>query len=53
MNVDEKCLKRHVRWKNERGKDGYIEESVEKRLPKFYFFHEFASFLFFVFPGWL
>ena len=30
--VDEKCLKRHGRWKNDRAKDGYIKDSVEMRM---------------------
>lgn len=31
-SVDESCLKRHGRWKSESAKDGYIVDSVEKRL---------------------
>jgi hypothetical protein len=30
--VSDKCLKRHGRWKTDVAKDGYIEDSVEKRL---------------------
>lgn len=31
-SVDEKCLKRHRRWKSGSAKDGYIFDSIEKRL---------------------
>lgn len=31
-SLDERCLKRHGRWKSESAKDGYIVDSVEKRL---------------------
>lgn len=31
-SVDERCLKRHGRWKSDGAKDGYIVDSVEKRL---------------------
>lgn len=31
-NVDEKCLKRHGRWKSDSAKDGYIVDSIDKRL---------------------
>ena len=31
-SVDERCLKRHGRWKTDVAKDGYILDSVEKRL---------------------
>ena len=30
--VDERCLKRHGRWKTDSAKDGYIKDSVEMRL---------------------
>lgn len=30
--VSDRCLKRHGRWKTDVAKDGYIEDSVEKRL---------------------
>ena len=30
--VNERCLKRHGRWRREISKDGYIEDSVESRL---------------------
>ena len=30
--VNERCLKRHVRWRRDISKDGYIEDSVESRL---------------------
>lgn len=31
-NVNERCWKRHGRWKGEKSKDGYVEDSVEQRL---------------------
>lgn len=31
-DVDNRCLKRHGRWKSDTSKDGYIVDSVEKRL---------------------
>lgn len=31
-NVSDRCLKRHGRWKVDSSKDGYIEDSVQKRL---------------------
>jgi len=31
-DVDNRCLKRHGRWKTDTSKDGYIVDSVEKRL---------------------
>ena len=30
--INERCLLRHVRWKSSLSKDGYINDSVEKRL---------------------
>lgn len=30
--VTERCLKRHGRWKSDQAKDGYVLDSVEKRL---------------------
>lgn len=30
--VTDRCLKRHGRWKSETAKDGYIEDSLEKKL---------------------
>ena len=30
--VSDRCLKRHGRWKTDVAKDGYIDDSVEKRL---------------------
>ena len=30
--VNEKCWKRHGRWKSETAKDGYIADPVAKRL---------------------
>ena len=30
-NVDERCLKRHGRWKSDTAKDGYIVDSLGKR----------------------
>ena len=30
--VSDRCLKRHGRWKSDTSKDGYIEDSVEKKL---------------------
>lgn len=31
-DVSERCLKRHGRWKTDVAKDGYIDDSIEKRL---------------------
>ena len=31
-NVNDRCLKRHGRWKVDSSKDGYIQDSVQKRL---------------------
>ena len=31
-DVDNRCLKRHGRWTTDTSKDGYIIDSVEKRL---------------------
>ena len=31
-NVSDRCLKRHGRWKVYSSKDGYIQDSVQKRL---------------------
>uniref|UniRef100_K1QMW3 Integrase/recombinase xerD-like protein n=1 Tax=Magallana gigas TaxID=29159 RepID=K1QMW3_MAGGI len=31
-NVDDRCLKRHGRWKTDSAKDGYIVDSIEKRM---------------------
>lgn len=30
--VNERCWKRHGRWKGEKSKDGYVEDTIEKRL---------------------
>ena len=30
--ISERCLKRHGRWKSDTAKDGYIKDSLEKRL---------------------
>lgn len=30
--VSDRCLKRHGRWKTDLSKDGYIDDSIEKRL---------------------
>lgn len=30
--VSDRCLKRHGRWKSDQAKDGYIEDSVDKKL---------------------
>lgn len=30
--VSDRCLKRHGRWRSEAAKDGYIEDSVDKKL---------------------
>ena len=30
--VNEKCLKRHGRWKTDVAKDGYIKDSLSKKL---------------------
>ena len=30
--VQDRCLKGHGRWKRSESKDGYIEDSIEKRL---------------------
>lgn len=32
VNVNNRCLKRHDRWKTDSAKDGYAVDSVEKRL---------------------
>lgn len=32
MNVSDRCLKRHGRWKTDFSKDGYIVDDLEKRL---------------------
>ena len=29
---NDRCWKRHGRWKSESSKDGYVEDSVENRL---------------------
>ena len=31
-DVNERCWKRHGRWRSESAKDGYVEDSIEKRL---------------------
>ena len=31
-NINERCWKRHGRWKSEASKDGYVVDSLEKRL---------------------
>ena len=31
-HVDDRCWKRHGRWKSESSKDGYVADSVENRL---------------------
>lgn len=31
-DINERCLLRHGRWKSEVSKNGYISDSVEKRL---------------------
>lgn len=31
-DVNERCIKRHGRWKSDMSKDGYIEDTFEKRL---------------------
>ena len=31
-NINDRCLKRHGRWKRDESKDGYIADSVDKRL---------------------
>ena len=31
-NVNERCWKRHGRWKTDSAKDGYVADSVESRL---------------------
>lgn len=31
-NVDERCLKRRGRWTSDSAKDGYIVDSIDKRL---------------------
>ncbi|MCG7875781.1 MAG: tyrosine-type recombinase/integrase [Candidatus Thiodiazotropha endolucinida] len=31
-NINERCLLRHGRWKSSMSKDGYVKDSVEKRL---------------------
>ena len=30
--VSDRCIKRHGRWKSDSSKDGYIEDSIDKRL---------------------
>ena len=30
--VSDRCLKRHGRWKSDTSKDGYIDDSIEKKL---------------------
>ena len=30
--VSDRCLKRHGRWKSDASKDGYIDDSIEKKL---------------------
>lgn len=30
--INDRCWKRHGRWKGENSKDGYIGDSLEKRL---------------------
>ena len=32
LGVSDRCLKRHGRWKSDLAKDGYIDDSVEKKL---------------------
>lgn len=31
-NVDDRCWKRHGRWKSDSSKDGYVKDSTQKRL---------------------
>lgn len=31
-SVSERCLKRHGKWKTDIAKDGYIQDSLDKRL---------------------
>ena len=31
-DVNERCIKRHVRWKSDVSKDGYIADTFEKKL---------------------
>ena len=31
-NINERCLLRHGRWKSSVSKDGYINDSVEKKI---------------------
>ncbi|XP_053378571.1 uncharacterized protein LOC128548169 [Mercenaria mercenaria] len=31
-DISERCLKRHGRWKSDIAKDGYVKDSIEKRL---------------------
>lgn len=31
-SINERCWKRHGRWKNDISKDGYVEETLENRL---------------------
>ena len=31
-DVNERCIKRHCKWKSDVCKDGYIEDTFEKRL---------------------
>lgn len=30
--VSERCLKRHGRWRSDTAKDGYVDDSLEKKL---------------------
>jgi len=30
--VSERCLKRHGRWKSDSAKEGYVDDSVERKL---------------------
>ncbi|XP_033757058.1 uncharacterized protein LOC117339517 isoform X1 [Pecten maximus] len=32
--VNDRCWKRHGRWRGEKSKDGYVEDTIEKRLEK-------------------
>ena len=31
-SVNERCWKRHGRWKSDLAKDGYVQDSIENRL---------------------
>ena len=31
-DVNERCIRRHGRWKSDVSKDGYVEDTFEKRL---------------------